>query len=169
MATRYRGKVRARRALDAYITLMRAAEAVTARTHGHLEAHGLTIGQFGALEALFHLGPMRATELARKLLRSPGNMTTVLDNLEKRGWIRRDEEKADRRCTIVTLEPRGKALLREVFPGHVEGMVREMGVLSAEEQQELRRLCRKLGTGEDPEEERRRSSPAAARDRRSRR
>ena len=35
-------------------------------------------------EALYHLGPMRPNELARKLLRSPGNMTTVLDNLERR-------------------------------------------------------------------------------------
>jgi MarR family transcriptional regulator, 2-MHQ and catechol-resistance regulon repressor len=147
MATRYRGTAKEKRALDAYIALMRAAEAVTARTHGHLLPAGLTIGQFGALEALFHLGPMRATELARKVLRSPGNMTTVLDNLEKAGLVRRSQQAEDRRCTTVTLTVRGETLMREVFPRHVVGMVQEWDVLTAAEQEELKRLCRKLGVG----------------------
>jgi MarR family transcriptional regulator, 2-MHQ and catechol-resistance regulon repressor len=147
MATRHRGTVQEKRALDAYIALMRAAEAVTGRTHGHLLPKGLTIGQFGALEALFHLGPLRATELARKVLRSPGNMTTVLDNLEKAGLVRRSQEAEDRRCTTVTLTNRGDALMREVFPVHVDGMVEAWDVLTAAEQEELKRLCRKLGVG----------------------
>lgn len=147
MATRYKGTARETLALDAYIALMRAAESVTARTHGHLAGAKLTLGQFGALEALHHLGPLRTTELARKLLRSPGNVTTVLDNLEKSGLVRREQESADRRCTIVSITPRGSALLREVFPRHVAGMTRELGVLTRREQEELKRLCRKLGVG----------------------
>jgi len=147
MATKHKGPGRETRALDAYIALMRAAEAVTARTHGHLAAAKLTIGQFGALEALHHLGPLRTTDLARKLLRSPGNMTTVLDNLEKSGLVRRVQEESDRRCTTVSITPRGGALMREVFPRHVLEMVRELGVLSPREQEELRRLCQKLGLG----------------------
>lgn len=147
MATRHRGPRRETRTLDAYIALMRAAEAVTARTHGHLAAAKLTIGQFGALEALHHLGPLRTTELARKLLRSPGNVTTVLDNLERDGLIERLPEASDRRCTTVRITPRGSALMREIFPRHVAGLVRELSVLSAAEQAELKRLCRKLGVG----------------------
>jgi len=147
MATKHRGPARETRALDAYIALMRASEAVTARTHGHLQAAGLTIGQFGALEALHHLGPLRATELARKLLRSPGNVTTVLDNLEKLGLVKRSALKDDRRCTMVSITASGSALMRDVFPRHVEGLAREMGVLAPREQAELKRLCRKLGLG----------------------
>jgi len=147
MATKHQGPSRERRALDAYIALMRAAESVTARTHGHLGAAKLTLGQFGALEALHHLGPLRATELAKKLLRSPGNMTTVLDNLEKSGLVRRVQEESDRRCTKVSITTRGSSLMREVFPRHVEQMVRELGVLSQREQDELKRLCQKLGLG----------------------
>jgi MarR family 2-MHQ and catechol resistance regulon transcriptional repressor len=147
MATRHRGSARETLALDAYIALMRAAESVTARTHGHLAGAKLTLGQFGALEALHHLGPLRTTELARKLLRSPGNMTTVLDNLEKGGLVRREQESSDRRCTTVSITPRGSALMRDVFPRHVAGMTRELGVLTRREQEELKRLCRKLGVG----------------------
>jgi len=149
MATRHEGSAREKRALDAYIALMRAAESITARAHAHLAPTGLTVGQFGALEALHHVGPMRTTELARKVLRSPGNMTTVLDNLEKRGLVRRTPEESDRRCLIVSLTARGSALVREVFPRHVDGMVREMGSLTAAEQDELRRLCRTLGRAGD--------------------
>jgi MarR family 2-MHQ and catechol resistance regulon transcriptional repressor len=145
MPTRHQGPGRETRALDAYIALMRAAESVTTRTHGHLAGAKLTLGQFGALEALHHLGPLRTTDLARKLLRSPGNMTTVLDNLERSGLVRRDQEKADRRCTTVTITPRGSALMREVFPRHVAEMVREFAVLTQREQDELKRLCQKLG------------------------
>ncbi|MEW6269222.1 MAG: MarR family transcriptional regulator [Thermodesulfobacteriota bacterium] len=145
MATRHLGPVRETRALDAYIALMRAAEAVTARAHGHLQTAGLTIGQFGALEALHHLGPLRATELARKLLRSPGNVTTVLDNLERAGLVRRSQDDEDRRCTTVSITARGAALMREIFPRHAEGLAREMSILTAREQEELKRLCRKLG------------------------
>jgi MarR family 2-MHQ and catechol resistance regulon transcriptional repressor len=147
MATRHKGPARETRALNAYIALMRAAEAVTARTHGHLAVAKLTIGQFGALEALHHLGPLRTTELARKLLRSPGNMTTVLDNLERSALVERVPEESDRRCTTVRITPRGSALMREIFPGHVAGLVQELSVLSAAEQDELRRLCQKLGVG----------------------
>ncbi len=148
MATHHKGTPRERRALDAYIALMRASEAVTARTHNHLVPAGLTIGQFGALEALYHLGPLGATELARKLLRSPGNMTTVLDNLERDGLVRRVQDDADRRCTTVNLTPRGAALIDKIFPEHAEGMAREMAVLTVSEQDELKRLCRKLGLSE---------------------
>lgn len=145
MSTRHQGTNREKRALDAYIALMRAAEAVTARTHGHLAEAKLTIGQFGALEALYHLGPLRTTELARKLLRSPGNMTTVLDNLEKSGLVRRTQEEGDRRCTTVSITARGASLIRDIFPRHVAELTRELGSLTAQEQDELKRLCRKLG------------------------
>jgi MarR family transcriptional regulator, 2-MHQ and catechol-resistance regulon repressor len=47
----------------------------------------------------------------------------------------------------VTLTVRGETLMREVFPRHVEGMVQEWDVLTAPEQEELKRLCRKLGVG----------------------
>jgi MarR family 2-MHQ and catechol resistance regulon transcriptional repressor len=148
MATRYRGPEKEVRALNALITLLRAADSVTARLQEKLSESSLTIGQFGALEALYHVGPMRPNELARKLLRSPGNMTTVLDNLERRGLVGRRREKDDRRCLTVQLTDAGRRLMERIFPGHVADVVRTFGVLTAAEQEELRRLCRVLGTGE---------------------
>jgi MarR family transcriptional regulator, 2-MHQ and catechol-resistance regulon repressor len=147
MATRYRGSPGEVRALDAYIKLVRAAESVTARLSAATARAGLTTGQFGVLEALFHLGPLCGRDLGRKLLRSGGNVTTVVDNLERRGLVRRERSGDDRRFVAVHLTGEGRDLIRRLFPRHVANLVREMESLGAGEQEELARLCKKLGTG----------------------
>ena len=148
MATRYRGTPAEVRALDAYIKLSRAADSLTARIHRHLEASKLTISQFGVLEAIFHLGPLTQRDLAQKLLKSGGNMTLVIDNLEKRGLVKRDRQQEDRRCILVNLTKTGQALIEKIFPDHVAAIVAEMSILSESEQEELSRLCRRLGRQE---------------------
>ena len=140
MATRHRGPEKEVRALNALITLLRAAESVTTRLQGRLTEASVTGGQFGALEALYHLGPMRPNELARKLLRSPGNMTTVLDNLERRRLVVRRREKDDRRCLTVHLTDAGRKLMERIFPEHVANVVHAFDVLTAKEQEELHAL-----------------------------
>jgi MarR family transcriptional regulator, 2-MHQ and catechol-resistance regulon repressor len=147
MATRHRGPAAEVRALDAYIKLTRAAESVGARLAGIASAAGLTEGQFGTLEALYHLGPLAQCELAAKLLRSSGNVTLVIDNLEKRGLVRRERSTEDRRRVMVHLTDEGRRLIRRLFPKHAAAVAAEFGVLTAAEQDELGRLCRKLGLG----------------------
>lgn len=145
MPTKYQGTCEEWRALDAYIKLQRAAETVTSRTTAHLAAYDLTTSQFGVLEALHHLGTLSQRELAHKLLKSTGNISTVLKNLERRGLVARERNPDDTRYMEVCISPAGEALLARFFDRHVQGIVAEMSVLSAEEQEELGRLCRKLG------------------------
>jgi MarR family 2-MHQ and catechol resistance regulon transcriptional repressor len=147
VATHYSGTKGAVRALDAYIKLMRAADSVQAGLERALEAEGLTEGQFGVLEILLHLGPSAPGEIARKLFRSEGNVTVLLDNLERRGWIERRRDAADRRRHAIHLTAAGRAEIRKRFPPHVERVVAAFSHLSAAEQDELGRLCRKLGRG----------------------
>ena len=145
MEKSYRGSRQEARALDAYIKLMRAAETITNRVHKHLAAFGLTLSQFAVLEALYHLGPLYQREIGQKLLKSSGNITMVIDNLEKRGYVRRDRKKEDRRFLNVRLTGEGFELISKVFPPHAAVIAREMSVLSAGEQETLARLCKKLG------------------------
>ena len=84
MGPRHQGSKAETLALDAYLKLMRAADSVAARAHVALPAH-LTLTQFAALEALYHLGPLFPSELASKLLKSGGNLTLVVKNLERDG------------------------------------------------------------------------------------
>lgn len=143
--TTYRGSKDEVRALNAYVKLMRATESLSARVHRHLAGAGLSISQFGVLEALYHVGPLSQAEIAKKVLKSTGNITMVIDNLEKRGLARRERKEDDRRYYTVQLTAEGRKLIKSIFPRHVARIMEEMGVLSSEEQESLGRLCRRLG------------------------
>lgn len=150
MSTHYRGSLTERRALDAYIKLARAAGAAEGRINRHLGDVGLTISQFGVLEALHHLGPLNQGQLATKLLKSSGNLTLVVDNLVKRGLVERSRHPDDRRVVTVALLPAGERLIAGLFPRHVERVVEAFACLGPEEQETLARLCRKLGLAQQP-------------------
>src|SRR5277367_3826761 len=147
MPTHYKGCKEAERALSAYINLIRASDSIVSKASAQLEQSGMTLGQFAVLEALHHLGPMCQHALAQKLLRSGGNVTLVVDNLEKRGWVRRERQKNDRRMVQIHLTPKGTRLIAKVFPEHAAVVAKIMSELTATEQEELRRLAGKLGHG----------------------
>jgi MarR family 2-MHQ and catechol resistance regulon transcriptional repressor len=151
MTSKYRGPKKEVQALSTYVKLMRAAEAVSGRITRHLADSGLTISQFGVLEALHHLGPLCQRDIGKKILKSSGNITVVIDNLEKRGLVARVRGAEDRRFFSVQLTEEGEKLIAAIFPPHAEGIVREMGVLDEEEQLELGRICKKLGLGSKSE------------------
>ncbi len=141
----YRGTPDELRALNAYVKLMRASESVSARTQRHLSDAGLTVSQFGVLEALYHLGPLSQAELAKKILKSSGNITMVIDNLEKRDLVKRERRQEDRRFYAIRMTPQGKKLIKGIFPAHAGRIVEAMNALTKTEQETLGNLCRKLG------------------------
>lgn len=152
MPTHYQGPPHEVRALDTFIKLVRAAGSIIARSSRPLAISGLTGGQFGVLEALLHLGPLHQCELARKHLQSGGNITMIVDNLEKAGLVRRERLPEDRRYVQVHLTDAGRARIEEIFPRQVCTITEQMSVLTDTEQAELARLCRKLGLGAVPTE-----------------
>ena len=145
MRRKHQGNEKEILALNTYVKLMRSAESITARIHKHLASTGLTLSQFAVLDALFHLGPLYQREIGQKLLRSSGNITMVIDNLEKRGYAKRERKKEDRRFMLVRLTDKGSELISKVFPPHAAVIAREMNVLSEREQKILAQLCKKLG------------------------
>lgn len=148
MGTKYQGTQDEIRALDTYIKLQRAAETVMNRSTRLLSDHNLTLSQFSVLEALYHLGQLSQVDLANKLLKSTGNMTSVLKGMEKRGLIQRERSETDNRYMEVNLTDDGRKLIAGYFPEHVELVVEEMSALTPQEQEELARLCKKLGLRE---------------------
>lgn len=145
MPTSYQGAEREERALDAYVKFVRAYDTLSSELAAALRREGLTTSQLGVLEALLHLGAMVQSELAEKLLTSPSNLTTVLDNLERDGLVRRERSTEDRRRVEVSLTPEGRDLIEDVFPRHAGRIADLMGALEPEEQEQLGGLCRKLG------------------------
>jgi MarR family 2-MHQ and catechol resistance regulon transcriptional repressor len=132
-------------ALDAYIKLVRASVSVTALLEPRLRAAGLTTSQFGVLEATYHLGPLCLGDLARKILTSNANLTSVVDALERRRLVVRRRDPGDRRRTEVCLTVRGRRLISGLFPRHARAIEDAFSTLDEAEQRDLARLCRRLG------------------------
>lgn len=133
------------RALSTYIKLLRAADSVAAKSHFHLSGANLSSSQFGVLEALLHVGPLYQNQLGRKLLKSSGNITMVVDHLEQRGLVQRERDMDDRRRVTVQLTPAGRKLITTLYPRHAAGVASLMSALTPDELDELGKLCRKLG------------------------
>jgi MarR family 2-MHQ and catechol resistance regulon transcriptional repressor len=142
--TKYRGNRKERLALSTFVKLLRAAETVSAKVHSHLAGAKLTISQFGVLEALYHLGPMCQRDIAKKILKSTGNLTTVIDNLEKRKLVRRERNEDDRRYFNVVLTEKGGKIMKKIFPDHASRILQAMDNLTEREQKQFGILCKKI-------------------------
>ncbi len=131
--------------LRLYSRLMRATNTVTEKMHRHLIAHRLSISQFGVLEALYHLGPLCQRDLGEKILKTSGNITLVIDNLEKRHLVTREKDPNDRRRFRVTLTAAGHDLIDGIFPDHAAQAYEIFSALTPKEQEALSLLLKKLG------------------------
>lgn len=149
MPTHFTGSRAEVRTLATFIKLTRCTNSVLARLAEHNTIGDLTYSQFAVLEALYHLGHMTQGEVSSKILKSTSNLTTVIDNLERDGFVRRERDAKDRRVIHVHLTEAGQGKIEAVFPGHVAALVEEFSVLSASEQETLGKLCRKLGKGKE--------------------
>lgn len=147
MGTHYAGNATEVRALSAYINLMRAADTLSGFAQEQLAEQGLTVSQFGVLEALYHCGTLCQGDLAGKVLRSMGSLTSVVSGLEKRGLARRERSEGDKRFVNVSLTAAGKRQVERVLPGHVTAITKRFAAITPEQQEYLRRLCRQLGKG----------------------
>ena len=148
MPNKYQGPPEEALALSTYVKLTRATSALYNRLADRSSIEDLTPTQFGVLETLYHLGPLCQHEIGGRLLKSGGNMTMVIDNLEKRDFVRRDRNPEDRREIIVSLTDLGSETIVRIFPNHAEAIRDEMSILTADEQHALGNLCRKLGLKE---------------------
>ena len=148
MGTKYKGNKEEITALDTAIKLARATESLVAKTSLNLSAQNVTVSQFGILDAVYHLGPLTQKTLGEKILKSGGNITHVVDNLEKRALVKRHRGKNDRRNFEIHLTKKGEKLITKILPGYVKVIKDELSILSQEESETLQRLCKKIGKKE---------------------
>lgn len=130
--------------VDVFESLVRAADTVTALSQTGLKGAGLTPSRYGVLAALHESGPLSPKVLAARILRSPGNLTLVLENLDRDGLVKRVSDPKDRRRIIVSLTETGRKLVAKVQPGHRRRIDEAMKRLTEREQETLQKICRKL-------------------------
>ena len=145
MGSHFKGTKEEIRVLDTYIKLMRATDSINSKTNSFLAESNLTESQFHVLDALFHLGDLSQKDLAKKLLKSGGNITMVVDNLEDRKFVKRKRSKKDRRMIYVHLTSDGEKKIKNTLPRIVNILTKEMKRINADEQETLQKLCKKIG------------------------
>ncbi|MDX2184512.1 MAG: MarR family transcriptional regulator [Gemmatimonadaceae bacterium] len=135
----------AAQALKLWVVLARAHAAITDRATADVARHGLTLAEFGILEALYHKGPMLLGEVQRRILVSSGGITYLVDRLVQRGLLERRLCAEDRRARYAALTEAGRALVERIFPEHAEMIRQALSGLSSTEQATAIGLLRTLG------------------------
>ncbi|CCJ33483.1 MarR family winged helix-turn-helix transcriptional regulator [Caloramator australicus] len=119
--------------LKTLIAISRSYQTILKRLNKVFKEGGLTPSQFGVLEALYHKGDLRIGEIIEKILSTGGNMTVVIDNLEKSGMVKRYQDPNDRRASIISITEKGRRKIEEIFPIHLEELNNALINLSLEE------------------------------------
>ncbi len=132
-------------ALRLWVVLSRAHSSITAHASADAASHGLTMAEFGVLEALYHRGPMLLGEVQRKILVSSGGITFLVDRLAGKGLVERRASSKDRRARYAALTQRGEQLISSIFPLHASAIERAVSGLTREEQLHVTTLLRRLG------------------------
>jgi MarR family transcriptional regulator, 2-MHQ and catechol-resistance regulon repressor len=77
---------------------------------------GLTHAQFDIIATLGNTPGMTYKELGEKTLITKGTLTGVIDRLEQKGLVTREQSTEDKRSFFIRLTGRGEATFDEVFP-----------------------------------------------------
>jgi MarR family transcriptional regulator, 2-MHQ and catechol-resistance regulon repressor len=131
--------------LDLYIALSRASEWVNAHGDRDIRNYGLNRTEFGVLELLYHKGAQPIQQIGGKVLMSSGNITYVVDKLEKKEYVKRKTSTEDRRLVFAEITEKGKEFIEEVFPKHTEVIEKAVAGLTSEEKKIASQLLKKLG------------------------
>lgn len=130
--------------LSTWVELMKAFSKIRTLELELIEQNGLTIGQFGLLELLYHRGSQSVGAATKLAMSTPGNMTVVVKNLAKQGMISVEKEAHDKRITILSITEKGSALMASLFPEHSQRINLFLSGLNTDEKETVKSLLRKL-------------------------
>ena len=107
----------------------------------HLRAHGLNYAQFDVLAHVGAAEGCKQKEVGASLLVTKGNVSHLVDHMERRGLISRRQEGRTNRLYLTEEE---RQLFEEVVPAHEDLVHQQMSALPEEEQEQLHELVREL-------------------------
>ena len=112
---------------------------------GLREDFGTTLPRFDLMAQLErHRDGLKMNELSRLLMVTGGNVTAIVDQLEKEGLVERLDEPADRRAFRIRLTKSGDKGFAEMARAHEQWVVELLAGLSSREREELLKLLAKL-------------------------
>jgi len=134
-------------ATECFANLWRAAELLMGLHNRHtMDQYQLSPSARGVLAVVEGAGqPLEPSVIAERLVVTTGSMTSLLDNLEKRGLVRRTPHPSDRRKLLIDITPEAQAIVDEFLPAfHARERDVVTAALTTSEQHTLLRLLAKL-------------------------
>lgn len=130
--------------LSTLVVFTRAEQKIHKIEYETIKEGGLTNSQFAVLEALYNKGDLRICEIIEKILTTSGNITVVIKNLEKDGLVSKYPDSEDKRAMIISITEKGRQIMDDIFPKHVENINNIFSRLTIEEKLELKKILKKF-------------------------
>ncbi len=131
------------------LALGRAYDRVDRCLNSALAAWDLSLAGFNVLVLLYRTRGMPLKDLSSNLIRTPANITGLVDGLVRKGLVKREPHPQDRRCKLAVLLPAGKELLEQILPLHHRLTSRLLSGLSTQDKQSLCELLERLNNSLD--------------------
>jgi DNA-binding MarR family transcriptional regulator len=133
-------------ALRIWLRLLTCTQIIERRVRSGLrEQFGTTLPRFDLMAQLErHPEGLKMNELSRLLMVTGGNVTAIVDQLEKEGLVERLDEPDDRRTWLIRLTSAGRKTFAEMARAHEQWVVELLAGLSSRERDELLKLLAKL-------------------------
>lgn len=123
--------------------LVQCYQAFERYSAAHIQTLELTPPQFDVVATLGNTKGMTFRELGERTLITKGTLTGVVDRLETKGFVSRENCPQDGRSTIVSLTRQGEKIFDKAFPAHVSHLREAFGLVC---EKELSVLGQGLGT-----------------------
>lgn len=112
-----------------------------------LSKENFTVPQLDIISCLDRTKGIPLGELADRLLVTGGNITGIIDRLERDGYVHRERDKNDRRVVRALLTEKGFELYKSLLPRYKEIINRINSALTFPERKQLQQLLKKLAQG----------------------
>jgi DNA-binding MarR family transcriptional regulator len=134
------------RALRIWLRLLTCTQLIERQVRSRLrEQFSTTLPRFDLLAQLErHAEGLKMNELSRLLMVTGGNVTAIVDQLEKEGLVERLDEPADRRAFRIRLTRAGERSFAEMARAHEAWVVELLAGMTRRDQDELLKLLAKV-------------------------
>ena len=106
-------------AVKSMVVMRKAFRTIDAKVSETFKEFNLTPTQFGVMDVLNAKGRMKIGELIDCMLATSGNMTVVIKNMEKKGWLTREACQTDKRAFEVDLTDEGRRIIQALSLIHI--------------------------------------------------
>ena len=129
---------------NAVIGILRASNLLVDDLKKTLKNYPINTTEFSVMEFLYSKGEKSIQEIRDRILLASGSATYVVDNLERKEYVRRIVNQNDRRVTYIKLTETGKDLINDIFPTHKKNTKKIFNDLTNEELIILKEILKKI-------------------------